>query len=99
MSDPVEMIREALRSYSETPMAETHAREALQALSEIESRVLPELPDGWALFELNTQCDTGYRCEIAKLDPDDQRLVGKDWIDGEGPTPRAAVLNALEKVK
>jgi hypothetical protein len=70
--------------------------EALAVLERIEGMVLPELPDGWKMFDL---CQTinpkGWHTKIINWDvqPSDQKP-----IDGSGPTPRAAVLSAVKKI-
>lgn len=65
--------------------------EALALLPIIESAMLPDLPDGYAIESIKAKIhSTGYRAV----------LCGRNNIDfGAGDTPRAAVLAAIEKVK
>jgi hypothetical protein len=100
MGDALGIIGDALRYYVRYFGVDPGALEAVQALdalTRLEGRVLPELPDGWYLTSLSelTSQEPGIRglwhAQIARL------LPSITLWQGTGPTPRAAVLAALAR--
>lgn len=53
------------------------------------------LPEGWAFKNLSKYGMDNYRCDIAEKD----KFGFVHYGDGRGPTPRAAMLAAIEKIK
>ena len=102
MTDPIETIREALGAlvgYEDEAEGDFRIVEkAIAALSKIEGNILPELPEGWTLFHIfwKVTYPLGFIAEIR-----DRRIhTGHEHLlRGEGPTPRAACLAAIEKVE
>jgi len=82
-----EAIRLAAGERSVDPLLDA----AADRLEELEGRALPELPEGWVLWYLQEEKDH-WDCKlIGRLD--------RRSLYGNGPTPRAAVQAALDKMK
>ena len=96
MTDPIQTIREALQqnwSMGRDGVKHYQHAEALAALDEIEGNVLPELPQThpkMIAMKWNFE-QSQYHIIIGK-----RQFEG--WINGNGPTPRAAVLAAIAKI-
>lgn len=98
MTDQIETIREALIQFSRLQEcnpslygAGGFGRKALAALSEIEGNVLPPIPKYWHVTVWQpTELGESWAARLADNDGNE--------IHAEGPTLRAAVLAAKEKV-
>lgn len=92
----IETIREGLRSAT-THLPEDRQRiiKALAALSRVEERTLPELPDGYTIGFVGFNKQAGcWDCCLNGAQ--NIRIFGNDC---HGSTPRAAVLNAISKIE
>ena len=67
-------------------------REAAAMLAAMRERVIPELPPGFYLTQLN-ECRNGFLARIASYDDDDTDFRG------HGKTPCAAIQAAIKKIE
>jgi len=101
MTDPrIDTIRKALiRGRDSFPFGagpEEAFVEALEALDEVEGRMMPELPEGWFLKRLQQ----GERAERQpKVQWSATVMNDKIFLFGFGNDPRAALIAAIAKIE
>ena len=100
--DEIETIRDALKYYAgQETYALRHetddAKKALAALDKVEPRVLPELPKNVQIFSLWQAAENRWRCGLTEYVKDKGWTNIKESNYGT-PTPREAVLAAIEKI-
>lgn len=95
MTTDIELIREALEKANMELVAfganrTDYVRDAIKALSRVEERTLPELPDGWVFIDMKW-----YPKSVFVLIAKPSEFGGTYESMGEGDTTRAAVLAAI----
>jgi hypothetical protein len=100
MKTPTDEIVKALREPqwgwsgdAEAVSAEL-AAQAADRLEELEGRALPELPEGFTIFKITQIIDQTFFAAIGVA-----FYVPNNLYFGTGPTPRAAIQAALDKMK
>ena len=83
---------EAMRGGGVWPINGVTATRGLTALDRIEARTLPDLPDGWIINTMHFYRRKGEWS--AAID----NVITLDVAQGEGKTPREAILNAIGKI-
>src|ERR1700722_2115692 len=92
-----QILRGFIEGVHDGEWADGDRPDALAALDRIISRTLPELPEGWRLVSvgenLSSDARDGYQGMVVLTNPEQHVFP-----EGYGPTPRAAVLQAIERI-